>query len=162
MMGKLVLIILWCFSWHLIDAQEFHVRSFRCLSNDITAWVDPVRDLNDEACALIKVVGDPDFVFSTPLGVVARREEVGEIWLYVPRGTMKLTIKHPRWGGVEGLSIPGGVGVPFDIRVGDSVTIGKGAGRALPEAAEEALPGIRKRIFGLFASSRDRRCVTGW
>ena len=30
------------------------MHSFRCLPNDITAWIDPVRDLNDEACALIK------------------------------------------------------------------------------------------------------------
>lgn len=115
MMGKIILIILLCFLGRSIDAQEFKVHSFRCLPNDITAWIDPVRDLNDEACALIKVVGDPDFVFSTPLGIVSRKNEVGEIWLYVPHGTVKLTIKHPRWGGVEGLSFPGSAGVPIDV-----------------------------------------------
>ena len=56
MMGKIALIILLCFLGHSIDAQEFEVRSFRCLTNDITSWVDPVRDLNDEACALIKFI----------------------------------------------------------------------------------------------------------
>lgn len=86
--------------------QEFEVSSFRLLQNDITAWVDPVRDLNHEACALIKVVGSHDFVFSTPLGVVRRRNEVGEIWLYVPNGTMKLTIKHPRWGVMRDYLFP--------------------------------------------------------
>lgn len=80
------------------QAQQFSVRSFRPLPNDITAYIDPVRDLNEEACALLKVVGEADFVFSTPLGVVRRRNEVGEIWLYLPRGTRQLTIKHPRWG----------------------------------------------------------------
>ncbi len=98
MMDKVLLIFLLCLTGLSSKAQEFKVRSFRCLPNDITAWVDPVRDLNDEACALIKVVGDPDFVFSTPLGIVARRNEVGEIWIYVPHGTVKLTVKHPRWG----------------------------------------------------------------
>ena len=53
MMGKIILIILLCFLVRSIDAQEFKVHSFRCLPNDITAWIDPVRDLNDEACALI-------------------------------------------------------------------------------------------------------------
>ena len=98
------LILLWAFApgW----AQEFRVVSFRVLSNDITAWVNPVRDLNEEACALIKVVGNPDFVFSTPLGVVLRKNEVGEIWLYVPNGSTKITIKHPQWGVVRDYKFP--------------------------------------------------------
>lgn len=79
-------------------AQQFSVSSFRLLPNDITAYINPVKDLNQEACALIKVVGNADFVFSTPLGIVRRKEEVGEIWIYVPDGTMQITIKHPQWG----------------------------------------------------------------
>lgn len=79
-------------------AQQFSVRTFRMLPNDITAYIHPVKDLNQEACALIKVVGDRDFVFSTPLGIVERRNDVGEIWIYIPRGSKLLTIKHPQWG----------------------------------------------------------------
>lgn len=81
-----------------MSGQEFSVRSFRLLPNDITAYINPVKDLNKEACALIKVVGSADFVFSTPLGIVQRKEEVGEIWIYVPNGTIQITIKHPEWG----------------------------------------------------------------
>lgn len=81
-----------------MSAQQFSVRSFRLLPNDITAYIAPVKDLNNEACALIKVVGDADFVFSTPLGIVQRKEEVGEIWIYVPNETVQITIKHPQWG----------------------------------------------------------------
>lgn len=79
-------------------AQDFTVRHFRILPNDISAYIDPVRDLNDEACALIKVVGDKDFVFSSPLGIVKRKNDVGEIWLYLPKGSVMITIKHPQWG----------------------------------------------------------------
>lgn len=86
---------LFCFP---LAAQQFNVRSFRLLPNDITAYIDPVRDLNQEACALIKVVCEADFAFSTPLGIVQRRNDVGEVWLYVPRGTVMLTLKHPHWG----------------------------------------------------------------
>lgn len=79
-------------------AQEFAIRRFRPLPNDITAFMNPLRDLNGEACALIKVVGAADFTFSTPLGIIKRQQEVGEIWLYVPNGSRRITIRHPQWG----------------------------------------------------------------
>lgn len=87
-------------------AQQFSVRTFRQLTNDITAYIDPVKDLNGEACALIKVVSERDFAFSTPLGIVSRRNDVGEIWIYVPRGTVLLTIKHPQWGVLRDYRFP--------------------------------------------------------
>lgn len=65
-------------------AQKFSVSSFRELPNDVTAFINPVNDLNDEGCALIKVQASPDFAFSTPLGIVKRENMTGEIWLYVP------------------------------------------------------------------------------
>lgn len=79
-------------------AQQFRVHLFRQLPNDISAYISPVRDLNGEACALLKVVADEDFAFSTPLGIVKRRNDIGEIWLYLPRGTRMITLKHPQWG----------------------------------------------------------------
>lgn len=87
-------------------AQDFSVRSFRMLPNDITAYIAPVRDLNDEACALVKVVGDKDFVFSSPLGIAKRRNDVGEIWIYLPKGSVLLTIKHPQWGVLRDYRFP--------------------------------------------------------
>ncbi len=81
-----------------VRAQEFSVASFRPLPNDVSAFIQPVRDLNDEACALIKVEAPEEFAFSSPLGIVKRKDEVGEIWLYLPKGTRTLTLKHPEWG----------------------------------------------------------------
>lgn len=78
--------------------STFSVESFRQLKTDVSAFIDAVRDLNGEACALVKVVAPQDFAFSSPLGIVKRRDEVGEIWLYLPKGTKTLTLKHPRWG----------------------------------------------------------------
>lgn len=79
-------------------AQEFKVASVKIMKNDVSAFISPVRDLNGQACALIKVEAPADFVFSTPLGIVKRQDEVGEILLYVPNGTKMITIKHPEWG----------------------------------------------------------------
>ena len=47
---------------------------------------------------LVKVEAPSDFAFSTPLGIVSRKDKVGEIWLYLPKGSKLLTIKHPEWG----------------------------------------------------------------
>lgn len=59
-------------------------------------------------------------------------------------------------GGVEGLSLPVSVGVPFDVRVGDCSPSREGAGEALPGGVEAFVPGIGEYSFGLFASCRVR------
>ena len=81
-----------------IKAQQFVVEGFRILPNDLTAFHTPVYDLNHDACALLKVVCSSDYVFDSPLGVVKRIDEVGEVWLYLPKGSLLLTIRHPKWG----------------------------------------------------------------
>ena len=91
--GFIVVTIISLFSGEM-DAQKFSVKSFRVLPNDVTAFINPVRDLNDQDCALIKVQGTPDFVFSTPLGIIEREDKVGEIWLFITANSKKLTIKH--------------------------------------------------------------------
>ena len=55
-----------------LPALEFKVGSFKQLPNDVSAFINPVKDLNDEDCALIKVLASEDFAFSTPLGIVKR------------------------------------------------------------------------------------------
>lgn len=94
----LLALCLWLLCGGSARSQEFTVSSVRLLPNDVSAFVNSVRDLNDEACALVKVEAPSDFAFSTPLGIVKRKDEVGEIWLYLPQGTKMLTLKHPVWG----------------------------------------------------------------
>ena len=93
-------VALWCLSLHDAKAADssFTVESFRQLPTDVSAFIDAVRDLNGEACALLKVVAPTDFAFSSPLGIVERRDKVGEIWLFLPKGTKSITLKHPQWG----------------------------------------------------------------
>ncbi|MBD5275799.1 MAG: hypothetical protein HDS37_06835 [Bacteroides sp.] len=90
-----------------VSAQEFSVTSFRDLPNDVTAFINPVRDLNDEDCALLKVVAPADFAFSTPLGIVKREDKTGEIWLFLPHGSRKITLKHAEWGVLRDYEFPG-------------------------------------------------------
>ena len=86
--------------------QQFQVASFRQLPNDVSAFINPVRDLNDEDCGLLKVMANQDFVFSTPLGIVKRIDKTGEIWLYLPRGSKKITVKHAEWGVLRDYEFP--------------------------------------------------------
>lgn len=88
------------------SAQRFSVSSFRMLPADVSAFITPVRDLNDEDCGLVKVIASDDFAFSTPLGIVKRIDKTGEIWLYLPRGSKKITIKHPDWGVLRDYVFP--------------------------------------------------------
>ena len=88
------------------NGQKYKVATFRALPNDVSAFVNPVVDLNDEACALIKVEAPSEFAFSTPLGIVKREDHTGEIWLYIPKGSKKITFKHPEWGVLRDYIFP--------------------------------------------------------
>ena len=86
--------------------QKFSVAQFTLLQNDISAYMNPVKDLNDNACALIKIICSHDFAFSTPLGIISRKNEVGEVWLYIPEGSIMITLKHPKWGVIRDYRFP--------------------------------------------------------
>lgn len=106
-------LLMFLFCHTALWAQDFSVASFRLLPNDVSAFINNVRDLNDEACALIKIEAPADFAFSTPLGIVKRKDEVGEIWLYLPKGTKMLTLKHPTWGVIRDYKL----GKPLESRM---------------------------------------------
>lgn len=147
-------------------AQEFIVRSFRMLPNDITAYIESVRDLNDEACALLKVVGDKDFVFSSPLGIVKRKNDVGEIWIYLPKGSVMITIKHPQWGVLRDYRFPS----PLESRMTYELTLNPPLGYQhpveLPALEEHPMPldtaRHRTGILPMPPAERPRRPREPW
>lgn len=77
------------------------VTSFKELPNDMTARVtDKKLDQNGDVAAIIKVV-TPAQGFTADngmLGIVDMKYDVGELWVYVPHGTIKLTLKHQKYG----------------------------------------------------------------
>ena len=101
------LILLFALLCHItVSAQKFGVDSFRPLANDVTAFIDPVNDLNGDGCALIKIEAPHDFEFSSPLGIVKRENKTGEVWLYLPKGSKMITLKHPRLGVLRDYRFP--------------------------------------------------------
>ncbi|MBO4985953.1 MAG: PEGA domain-containing protein [Bacteroides sp.] len=83
------------------EENQIAIVGFKRLENDVTARVRaPKRDQNGELCAIIKVVTKDKNLFFEPdaLGITAREDQPGEIWLYVPYGARRITIKHERFG----------------------------------------------------------------
>lgn len=92
-MNKTLLItLLFCSMVLPLRAQELTVQSFRLNATDLDARVNPVFDLNGEACALIKVaiVGE-NISFE---GNISRTEKhkQGEYYVYMPAGSRRLKI----------------------------------------------------------------------
>ena len=117
----------------ILSAQNIVVESFTHLETDLTANLDgtTVYDQNGEKCALIKVRSNPptkDFIFDLGvLGVVETRYDGPDIWLYVPYGVKKITIKHPQLGVLEnydlGMSLKKATTYMLSLRVGRVQTI---------------------------------------
>lgn len=81
--------------------SKISVASFQKMESDLTARVTaPKRDQNGEICALIRIVTNvKDFMFEPDaLGISARENKTGEIWLYVPRGARRISILHDQLG----------------------------------------------------------------
>lgn len=83
-------------------AQNISVKSFKALPTDLTASSKDCKriDQNGAVAALIKVVTtEKGFTFEAgALGIVDVRQEAGEIWVWVPRSSRKITVKHPVLG----------------------------------------------------------------
>lgn len=73
--------------------QDIVVTNFELVPNGVL--LDNVYDNNGDACALIKFsVRDTTFKIVPNLGYVKRESRDGEIRLYVPAGTKRLTVRH--------------------------------------------------------------------
>ncbi|MDR2848345.1 MAG: PEGA domain-containing protein, partial [Bacteroidales bacterium] len=90
-------------------AQNIAVESFSINENDQEARViSPRKDQNNRVSAIIKLETPlplQNFTFeSGSIGIVATRQEKGEIWIYMPVGAQRLTIKHGQLGVVRDYS----------------------------------------------------------
>ena len=96
--------------WMGLSAQGISVTSFKPLPDDLTANIagSMEKDQNGEVAALIKVVTtQTGFTFEGGMaGIVKTKQEAGEIWVYVPHGIQKITIKHPQLGVLRNYYFP--------------------------------------------------------
>lgn len=93
-----------------LSAQSISVKSFRALPMDMTASsLEGKRiDQNGDVAALIKVVTtQTSFTFEGgTLGIVDTKQRNGEIWVWVPRASRKITILHQQLGVLRDYRYP--------------------------------------------------------
>ncbi|MFN2424583.1 MAG: PEGA domain-containing protein, partial [Cryomorphaceae bacterium] len=67
-----------------LSAQEFDIRSFEAIPNDLSARKEVRRTVNDEPCALIKVVTNiKGMQFQSNIGIVDVEHQTDGYWLYI-------------------------------------------------------------------------------
>ena len=76
-------------------AQDIQISSFERNVTSLIASISPVEDNAGEACAVIRFfTRDNDFEIELNLGSVKTEKLTGEIRMWVPRGTKRLTVRH--------------------------------------------------------------------
>lgn len=91
-------------------AQNISVKSFQTLPMDMTATsvADKRVDQSGKAAALIKIVTpETGFTFDGgTIGIVDSKQQIGEVWVWVPQGLRKITIRHQQLGSLENFYFP--------------------------------------------------------
>ena len=95
-MRRLYLIVLVCLLALTAQAQKLTVEQMTVAGNDISASQYERKDLNGQACALVKVLLPmPGAVFEG--NVIGNVDfKTGEYWVYMTAGSKELRIKHPQ------------------------------------------------------------------
>lgn len=131
-MRELFLFTLLSISITALSQEDFKVIDFKLLPTDYSAASHnkPPNDNNGEPAALIKIVtSEKGFTFElgsalAPIG--AAQEKTGEIWLYVPNGTRRLTIKHKDFGVIRyPIEIAIKSGKTYELRLKTPITTNK-------------------------------------
>lgn len=114
------LVVLSFLLWPLLASgqdADFEIRNFMERTTDLSAISSNNKDLNGHPAALIRfTVRDPQFEFSANLGVIGIERKTGEVYLYIPQDTRRLTVRHPRLGVLKDYEIP--------VRIQSKVTYG--------------------------------------
>ena len=109
-MKRFTLLTFLLFAFFGAFAQTITVKSFQALPMDMTASsLEGKRvDQNGHAAALIKIVTtETGFAFDGgTLGIVDSKQKVGEIWVWVPYGSRKISIMHQQLGVLRDYRYP--------------------------------------------------------
>ena len=78
-----------------VSAQDIEIKDFRRNYTSLKASMNAVYDNAGTACALIRFsVRDTSFIIESNMGVVKRINQPGEIQIYVPKGTKRITVRY--------------------------------------------------------------------
>lgn len=90
-----------------MKAQDIQVSRFERNYTSLIASISPVYDNTGEACAVIRFfVRDEGFIIEPNLGMMKQEVKPGEIRMWVPKGTKRLTVRNGNWMPLTGYEIP--------------------------------------------------------
>ena len=94
-----------------LAAQNISVASFNLDEKDLTANLagTSVEDQNGQKCALLRIqTTEKGFTFDVGVLGVQKVDDskVGEIWVYVPAGVRRITIRHQQLGTLKDYAFP--------------------------------------------------------
>jgi len=115
---KLILRILTIIALTSIQAvgqNKMEIKDFHPIVTDLSAISTDTKkiDQNGEPSAIIKIqTTEKNFSFDVgQIGIVAQVEHKGEIWLYVPKGIIHITVAHDKYGVLRNYYIPNGIDI---------------------------------------------------
>ncbi len=89
------------------QSPDYEVKRFHENTLDLTAATSNLKDLRGLQPALIRfAVRDTLFSFTANNGIMGIKKDVGEILLFVPEGTKRITIRHPNLGVLRDYELP--------------------------------------------------------
>ena len=111
---RMMLLVLLLLTALATYSQGIAVEKFEAAPEDLTANLQgtQVLDQNGDVCALIRIqTTQKGFVFDVGVLGITKTDDnkVGEIWVYVPKGVKRITIRHPQLGSL--------VNYPFPIEI---------------------------------------------
>ena len=83
-----------------VYGQEISIKSFKQNVNDGSAFHAPI-DANGSPCGLIKVQSADPLLFFKGYIVGQVENKTNEYWIYLPKGTDRLTVCHPNYLPIE-------------------------------------------------------------
>ena len=106
-MNKFLILILLMAAAGTINAQDIDITKFERNYTSLIASMDAVYDNTGEACAVIRffVRGD-GFIIEPNMGMMKQETKPGEIRVWVPKGTKRLTIRKEGLLPLTGYNIP--------------------------------------------------------
>lgn len=99
----------------MIGQNKMEIKDFHPIVTDLSAISTDTKkiDQNGEPSAIIKIqTTEKNFSFDVgQIGIVAQVEHKGEIWLYVPKGIIHITVAHDKYGVLRNYYIPNGIDI---------------------------------------------------
>ena len=99
-MKRIFLLLLSIICVNGIYSQEISIKSFKQNMSDGSAFHAPI-DANGSPCGLIKVQSADPLLFFKGNIVGQVENKTNEYWIYLPKGTDRLTVCHPNYLPIE-------------------------------------------------------------